>query len=241
MMIIPIQDINILHWNGFYKDDNDIKYKLFSELSLNKIYKPNWLDIIICYTDRNKALLANQLELSNISYINPIVKTNNFIKAYKPIYYYGALKECKNEYTIIMDAYDVVIINFNDIIEKLSIYNRQLIYNAQCYDFPPINLEYDVGCPNNTYNKINSGVVFGKTKDLKEFYKGFSEYTKNNINENEYETLFEQYHLQRYLHYKLNNISVGIDYKLLSLIQCFNMSLYKDENNNIFINDENAG
>lgn len=239
-MIKNIKDINILHWNGVVKNDEYKKWKLFHELSLKKIIKPDWLDIMTCFTNRSNAMLIDQLELSNIQYINVTKNIHeNLVKAFKPIYYYEALKKCKNEYTIIMDAYDVVIINFNDIIEKLSIYNRQLIYNAQCYDFPPINLEYDVGCPNKTYNKINSGVVFGKTKYIKAFYKEFSEYVTNNYDKYLFESQYEQYHLMNFLYNNLNTISIGIDYKLLSLIQCFNMSLYKDENNNIFINDEN--
>ena len=239
-MIKNIKDINILHWNGVAKNDEYKKWRLFHELSLRKIIKPGWLDIVTCFTNRSNAMLIDQLELSNIQYINATKNINkNLVKAFKPIYYYEAIKECNNEYVLITDSYDVTIINFDNIVEKLSIYDRQLIYNAQQYNFPMFNNEYDVGCPTNiSYNKINSGVVFGKTKYIKAFYKEFSEYVTNNYNKDLFESQYEQYYLMNFLYNNLNTISIGVDYKLLSLIQCIGMNLDKDENNDMILDIE---
>ena len=230
---MKINDLNIIHWCCINRDMRSEKYRVFLNYSKIPVNKPEWLTIITSFTDRYNAILIDQLDLNNTPYINATdnIDSFNFVKGLKPKYYYEVLKNVNTEYAIIMDSYDSIIINFDNIIEKYNEYGKDILYNAFPYNFP-IDLNYDTGCNDpNKWCKINSGVVFGKTEKLKEFYKGLSEFVNENYDQNNQITSSEQYHITKYLNENNINVSVGVDYNLNSIVACLYMDISKDNDN----------
>lgn len=174
----------------------------------------NNISIITLFTDNDKAILASQLDANNISYINAAKNIESFVKAFKPCYYKDALEKVKSEYSLLMDAYDTKINGFEGIRDIPVYYGKKIIYSAWKYHFPTFfNIDFGVR-EENSLKYINSGVVFGKTNDLLEFYKNLSEYIKQNYNDTDcYVKDYEQYWIYRFLsENKKVAETVGIDY-----------------------------
>ena len=128
------------------------------------------LSIITSFTERDKAILADQLEDNNIEYINAAENVNDFNKAFKPIYYYDALKDVSTEYVLIIDSYDTIIYGIDDMPSYLNHYDKDMIYSAWNAHFPTF-IDFDFSVPeNNELKFLNSGVVFGKTEFVKQYF-----------------------------------------------------------------------
>jgi hypothetical protein len=170
--------------------------------------------IITSFTNKEDAVLIRQLEKSSIPYINAVNVNEEFNKAYKPIYYLNALKNVTSEYSLIIDSYDTVINGFDGIKNVLNHYNKKVLYCAWNAHFPN-EFDVDFGVDeNNMLKYINSGVVFGKTEDVKKFYEDLSKFI-----EEQYEITthflrgFEQYWVYRFLVENPEYVKeVGIDY-----------------------------
>lgn len=174
----------------------------------------NNITIVTLFTDKDKAMLASQLEKNNIGYINAAENVDYFVKAFKPIYYNDALDDVKTEYVLLMDAYDTVVTSFDGMSGVPIYYGKKLVYSAWKYHFPTY-FDVDFGVSeDNQLKYLNSGVVFGKTSDVKSFYNLLSEYIQQNYVETDSdEKDYEQYWIYRFL--KENKTiaeNVGIDY-----------------------------
>ena len=172
------------------------------------------LSIITAFTDKSKAVLAKLLDDNNIGYINAAADVESFVKAFKPVYYYDAVKNVSDDYVLIIDGYDTVLESIDEIPSCLEHYHKDMLYSAWNVHFPTY-FDVDLSVPEDNEKKfLNSGVFFGKTSEVKKFYKALSDYIKA-----EYPTSdhwlkdFEQYWLYKFLTEHEDILSkLGTDY-----------------------------
>ena len=138
---------------GYLLEDNHTK--LF--------HKPDNLDIVVPITldQVDSSLLIKQIHNSGYDYYNCIDKEVIWERADKLIYIYNSLKLCKNEYAIVLDGNDTVILkDLDSIIDDFKKYNTKIVYNSEIYNYRG-QMKY---C-------YNGGVCIGKVADLLEFYE----------------------------------------------------------------------
>ena len=180
-----------------------------------KVNKSISLSIITSFTDKDKSVLAKQLEESNIDYINASENVETFVKAFKPIYYAEALKNVDTEYVLIMDSYDTILESIDDMPSCLGYYGKDMLYSSWRTHFPTY-FDVDFSVPQDNNKKyLNSGVFFGKTSDAKEFYTNLSNYIKANYETSDHWLKnFEQYWLYKFLSENAQYLDkLGIDYE----------------------------
>lgn len=172
------------------------------------------LSIITSFTDKNKAILASQLEDNNIDYINAASNVDNFVKAFKPVYYYNALKDINTEYVLIIDGYDTVLNSIDEMPSCLEHYDKDMLYSSWKIHFPTY-FDVDFSVPEDNEKKfLNSGVFFGKTSAVKKFYKDLSDYIKSEYDGSDHWLKdFEQYWIYKFLTEHDSYLEkLGIDY-----------------------------
>lgn len=165
-------EVFIGHFQG-----NAIKHSLdvVEEYCSKQITITPRISVITAFTDKNLAITALQLELSNMPYINacPEGKTD-WTNIEKIQCYVDALEKTTSEYSLLVDGYDVLF--FKDIddefISKFESLGKKIIYNATKNNHPNITIDMlenrdQLG----EFKYLNAGVAFGKTQDLLDFYK----------------------------------------------------------------------
>ena len=218
-----MEGTNIVHLNSIegYKDTG--KYAYLMECGKNAISKPDNLTIVTSFTDREKALLIDQLDRNSINYINALegIATEDFIKAFRPVYYYNVLKNVSTEYTLMLDAYDTAVKSLDNLEELTEYYGKDIIYNASLISFTR-ELEYEMGVPEEKmWRKLNAGVAYGKTDKILAFYHELSDYINKNYNDKPRIKNFEQWWLIGFLNIYKGKVKIGVDYdfKAFELIQ----------------------
>ncbi|MDE7264618.1 MAG: hypothetical protein K2N64_08160 [Anaeroplasmataceae bacterium] len=171
-------EVYIGHFQG-----NAIKHFLdiVEEYSSNQITISPRVGVITTFTDKNQAITALQLELSNMPYVNacPEGKTE-WTNIDKIKCYVDALEKSTNEYSLLVDGYDVLFFkNIDDeFISKFESMGKKIMFNATKNNHPNVSIDVvenrdELG----EFKYLNAGVVFGKTEDLLEFYKEVLEMT----------------------------------------------------------------
>ena len=203
----------IKHYS-YYQQTNNIELGEVIENANDK------LTVITSFTDRDKAILADQMESSSQNYINAVARVENkdFVKAFKPVYYAASLNDASTEYAVIMDGYDTVVNSFEGIEDIPASYNKKIVYGAWWMHFPTY-FDVDFGSDNDL-RYLNSGVVVGKTSDLKEFYGALSTYIQDNYpNSTHWLKDYEQYWLYKFLVKHEEYVEkVGIDYNEILVV-----------------------
>ena len=217
---------NILH----FACNTEVDFPQIKESVVNNVLIcPENLTIVTMFTDRKKAVLCDQLDNNNISYINACenVKVLN-TKGEKTKHYIKALNEVTTDYVLIIDAYDCYIQSFDDIINKFNSYEKDIVYNAMQYNFPCEDIETCFDNIESPFCKLNSGVLIGKTNKVIEFYNKVLE-----TYDTEPDGLpFEQYFIRKTI--KDNSIeNVGLDYNC-DIALC-TVCVKFDKNENDFI------
>ena len=126
-------------------------------------HKPDNLDIVIPITldQIDNSLLIKQIHNSGYNYYNCIDKEIKWEKADKLLYVYNSLKLCKNEYALILDGNDIVILkDLDNIINDFLEYDSTIIYNSEIYRYKRL-----------TKCCYNGGACIGKVEDLLKFYE----------------------------------------------------------------------
>lgn len=164
---------NILHFQG----KSDIMTKMFTRQVEDTMGKkiegfPDNLTVITTFTNKDASPLVYQLENNKIPYINSYKNEyGEFIMTDKVKYILNALKEVKTEMVLILDGYDVLIQNFDKLIENFKLYNTRMLYNASKNNYPVVVLDK---MPFRDYigqfNCFNAGCAIGYTKDFIDFY-----------------------------------------------------------------------
>lgn len=188
-----------------------------------KLKSVSGITVVTSFTERDKSVLVSQLERSSINYVNAADGIDVFVKAFKPSYYASALEKVDTEYSLVVDSYDVIINSFEGIEGVLSSYGKKVIYGAWKIHFPNF-IDVDFGSDNDL-KYLNSGVVFGRTEDLRNFYSELSRYTEENFsNGNTLVKDFEQYWIYRFLEENSGWLNdVGIDFNEI-LVTNFSVS-----------------
>ncbi|MCI9183207.1 MAG: hypothetical protein HFG90_08205 [Acholeplasmatales bacterium] len=148
---------------------------IIEEYSANRIEISPRISVITTFTNKNKAITALQLELSNMPYINACPEgVEEWTNIDKIKYYVGALEQTTSEYCLLVDGYDVLFFKNLDetFIQKFEHLNTKILFNATKNNHP--NMEIDIIENRDSlgeFKYLNAGVVFGKTQDLLKFYK----------------------------------------------------------------------
>lgn len=154
--------------------ENNIR--IIEETMKKKVHVPDNITIVSPITENtlNNSPLPIQLNNSGIDYINPLLGKNVIWRPHEKIkYVLDGLKEVKTEYTLIMDGNDAVIMDDLDtLIDKYKTYNKDIIYNATCWRFPQVIVDYvEDRYKYGIYNYLNAGICIGKTESLIPFYQ----------------------------------------------------------------------
>lgn len=171
-------EVYVGHFQG-----NAIKKHLdiVEEYSTKKVTISPRIAVITAFTDHDSSILALQLELSNMPYTNACTDKSSWSNIDKIKYFVETLEETTEEYSILLDGYDVLF--FKDLdegfIQKFESMNKKVIYNATKNNHP--NMEIDMVDDRNSlgeFKYLNAGIVFGKTEDLLNLYKEILQITK---------------------------------------------------------------
>lgn len=164
---------------------NAMKHHLdvIEEYSSKKVTISPRISVVTAFTDKTQAITALQLELSGMPYVNACpTGTTSWSNVDKIKYFVDALEKSTTEYTLLVDAYDVLF--FKDIddsfILKFEQMNTKILFNATKNNHPKMSsLDYvENRDALGEFKYLNAGVVFGKTQDLLAFYKEALELTK---------------------------------------------------------------
>lgn len=155
---------------------------LFKGVSENKLTKPDNLDVITFFNNKNNAMLAIQLDKHNIPYFNGFTnfdkKWDNRLKISSAI---DVLKKCTNEIVMLLDANDVLILSFDNIIEKFKSTGKRILFNATSNNYPDVlidkvrNRDF-LG----KFRYFNAGCCIGYREDVLTFYKQCKEFMDSN-------------------------------------------------------------
>ena len=173
------EEILIAHFPG---ETRLVETETFYSLMNSKFHKPDNIGIVSVTTkDRKNPVLISQIKANGYDYYNALDKKQiNWHPVKKIRYVLESLKEVKEEYCLILDGDDVLIINDLDcLIERFDQYNKKIIYNASVWMYPHIVIDR---VPNRDkygdYQFLNAGCCFGKTSDLIYFYQELWDYVK---------------------------------------------------------------
>lgn len=173
--------VNILHFQG--KNINILPKTVLviaNNAVLNKL--DSRLTILTVFTNKQKAILAQQLEKNNIPYINALPNDYDLHQEWKMPnkikFFIDKLEKINTEFTLILDAYDVLICSFDKLIEKFLKQKYHILYNSTYNNFPDEDIDYIKN--RESYDDfmlyMNAGCCIGYTKDLLRFYKECYEY-----------------------------------------------------------------
>lgn len=168
-------NINLLHFQGTsmndYKKTTNFIYK---NIDLDPI--ENDLEIASCWTDEYKCILYNQLKKNNIELINVLPKNYDYSKQWdmrnKIRYYIDYLRNTKSKYIILLDGYDVLFVNTNNIISKFESYGYDILFNSSHNRYPDEEVEVIENREEKLgfFQYFNAGCCIGYRESLLKFY-----------------------------------------------------------------------
>ena len=176
--------VNIIHFPG-----NSIDYFLklidlilhYNTVNLNPINESE-LTIFSCWTNDDKCILYQQCKNQNINLYNCLPKDYDKSQEwYMPNKIRFILDYLKNkvttEITLILDGYDVLIMNTDDLLKKFKNQKYRILFNGTVGKYPLEDIEYIEDRDTFGAKKyFNAGCCIGYTKDLIKFYEECLEY-----------------------------------------------------------------
>ena len=169
--------INIVHFPGeaFQDFDKTVKY-IFNSTNLNYI-NDSELTILSCWTDENKCILYQQLKKQGIKLYNCLPdnydKTQSWYMPNKIRFILDYLKtKITTDIVLILDGYDVLILNTDTILEKFKNQKYRILFNGTVGKYPLEDIEYIENRDSLGYKKyFNAGCCIGYKEDLIKFYE----------------------------------------------------------------------
>lgn len=167
--------IQIAHFPG---QSRITSKEVLDEGKQTRFYKPYNVDIVSVitpsYLNDDNTALDYQLRLNEISYINPAKKhIGKWTNSKKVAYIIKGLKQCKQEYVLVLDGADVCVMSdLTDIVERFKTYKKDIIFNATVWHYPKV--EIDNVEDRKQYGKycyLNAGCCIGKKEALIKFYE----------------------------------------------------------------------
>jgi hypothetical protein len=211
------QEIYIAHFHGRGIIDH-IRTKGIPPFVLNVPIKnadSDRIQIITAATSYNikDMILIKQLEDNNIPYINKVptdLTRRDWYNLKKIPIILESLKETNKEYSLFLDARDVVIVKDLDLlVESFLMKKKKIIFNACVNNFPP-DCHYDDFMDRSVmgaYKYCNSGVFMGKTVDLIPYFEYLNSIKDNIPNPMRDDQLIVRYALEQF------KDDVGYDYE----------------------------
>lgn len=220
--------IMIAHFPGNTKNEK-VNINILEEYSHYHFHKPDNIGIVCAITDdkKEKSYLLKQLDESGYDYYNSLSGHNVLWSPQnKILHVLNSLKMCTEEYALILDGTDVVIMSdLDDIVKRFNTYNKKILYNATIWMYPHIIV--DIVENRGQYGQycfLNAGCAFGKTSDLIEFYEKAWNLVKSDINP----ISSEQYYIRKV--FDTHQDDVFFDWEC-KIFQCWHKQEYKYENN----------
>lgn len=205
----------IFHFPGFRSQS---KLDLMESKIATEFKVPENVQIITTVDEESieKSPLIKQLNYNKTEYINSALgkDTSDWCNRKKIQLIYDALQSVTKEYCLILDGWDVVIVNnLMDIIEDFKSYGVKVLYNATVADFPDVKIET---IPNQkemgTFCYFNAGCCIGETETLKKIYKEALDLINQTDLTQEKHADSEQYWLRKVFANHTDDYTIGIDY-----------------------------
>ena len=227
-------DFNIVHFQG----SSSVAFDTFLKDLWNRQLKsvPEDLTIISIWTDSNKCVLYQQLQKNNIPIINCYIPTEeSWTNPYKIKCILNQLKNIKTKYTLILDGYDVVINNFDNLILKFKTFNAGIVFNASKNNYPGYYEDAPMKQHSSKFRYLNAGCCIGYTDKLIEFYELVNkQYESEPTNKWNSEQLIVRKVFKDYCNYTDDYNLVKLDTEC-SIFQTFGQIMYKMRNDYVLI------
>lgn len=170
-VLVEINSLYTLHTGregvGFLTQFKDRKINKSDNITIISIFKPDETRKISSFKYKD-SILHYQLTQCGVPFINPY--EGFYDNSCKIDCYYHALQEVKTEYALLCDGYDVIIMKDLDegFISKFNSFNVDIMFSRDAAIFPLENVHH---IKEQDERHLNSGVIFGKTKELLYFYE----------------------------------------------------------------------
>ena len=161
----------IVHAAGFSHHTKEWK-ELCDKAVDTKVELANDVTIISFFFGNAKFPLKQQLENSNIEYVN--ASENKLIPFWqnrmKIKFIDETIKSINTKYVLILDGIDILMAdNCTDIVERFKEFNCKILYNAtkNCY---PEHITKDIENSHTEWKYLNAGALIGETEYVAKFY-----------------------------------------------------------------------
>lgn len=133
---------------------------------------PEELTIITWNNSEQKGILERSLDHHGAKYI-VLGRGRPWKRKNKISLNAEVLKDVDTKYTMGVDCYDVIVLNFRGMISKFLNMKCQMVFGAEINDYPkvPDLKKFDLSIAESRFCHLNSGCWIGKTKYCLEFFK----------------------------------------------------------------------
>lgn len=203
--------------------------QILRDVQFKDFVKPDNITILTIFTNRAKSVLINQLDHNNTGYVNAFTDEHCgvFLHNTKMQYYKNALSNINTEYVLIVDAYDTLINSLDDLVDRFKTLNCDIVFNSCAVRFPNVDIEQE---GTGLYKYINSGICFGKTNKVLEFYSECCNKCDSLSQNDSYKS--EQYVFRNVINEGKFNVSVDYDCYMFA---CLAGMLFKQSGKNTLI------
>lgn len=227
-------NFNIAHFQG----SSSIAFTSFLQDIWNKKLDrvPDDLTILSIWTCDAKCVLYHQLWNNHIPIINCYIPTEEkWSNPYKIKCILEALKKIETEYVLILDGYDVVINNWDNLIEKFKQFNAGIVFNTSKNNYPAYFEDQPIKQHSSKFRYLNAGCCIGYRDSLIEFYEQVNEFYKTQpMNKWNSEQFIVRNVYKNYCNYTSAYNLVKLDTEC-SIFQTFGQIMYKMRNDYVLI------
>lgn len=197
---------------------------------------PDDLTILSIWTTDEKCVLYQQLKQNNIPVINCYIpREEAWSNPYKIECILKALKEIETKYILILDGYDVVIYNWDNLITKFKQFNAGIVFNASKNNYPAYFGDQPTRQHSSKFRYLNAGCCIGYKEALIEFYEKVNEfYETQPMNRWNSEQFIVRNIYKDYCNYTSSYNLVKIDTEC-SIFQTFGQIMYRKRTNDILV------
>ena len=228
------ENFNIAHFQG---STSTVFNDFMQDIWGHKLSQaPDDLTILSIWTTDEKCVLYQQLKENNISIINCYIpREEKWSNPYKIECILKALKEINTKYVLILDGYDVVIDNWDNLIEKFKSFNAGIVFNASKNNYPGYFGDQPIRQHSSKFRYLNAGCCIGYKEELIEFYEQVNEFYKTQpINRWNSEQYIVRNVYKNYCNYTSAYNLVKLDTEC-SIFQTFGQIMYKKRNDVILV------
>lgn len=228
------KEFNIAHFQG----STSIVFQPFMQDIQNRELSPipDDLTIISVWTTDSKCVLYQQLKNNDIPISNCYIpREEKWSNPYKIECILSALKSIKTKYVLILDGYDVVIYNWNDLLEKFKAFNAGIVFNASKNNYPGYFGDFPIKQHTSKFRYLNAGCCIGDVKSLIYFYEKVNDFYKTQpMNQWNSEQFIVRNIYKDYCNYTEDYNLVKLDTEC-TIFQTFGQIMYKQKGDTFLI------